>query len=68
MLNDLATELDKLVVRHRGLGLVDIPVEYLRVFDPVLAPGTDRNDVIERSGIRGQQPAGQRAPILLPFE
>lgn len=45
--DDFTTKLNELLARHGRLGLIDVLVQYLRVFDDMLAPAPNRQNVIE---------------------
>lgn len=63
--DDFTTKLDEFLARHRRLGTIDVLVQYLRVFDDVLAPAPYRQDVIERRCIRLQLSPRQSAAEML---
>jgi hypothetical protein len=56
--NNLAAQLDKLLVGQRRLGSVNVLVQRLDVRDGVFASGAYRNDVVKRCRVGRQHSAG----------
>jgi hypothetical protein len=65
MFDYLAAELDKLIVGHRRLGPVDVPVQHLRVFRAMLTAAADWHDMIERCCIGCERASRKGAAIVL---